>query len=183
MIDDEDDFIVKVEQIGCKKNGNPCPLVPWLSFNGLDIKENKFKTYVKFAHIDFNLVNKKFDEGYYEFTLRLSDHLDNSNEETIFIELHVLNDDNIDYNNIQELMYSDHQFFARLEPGCGNIIRLYSIDFFFNGTKGSVEEEIYYTMLEPSLFIDMPTEEFYAKINPEVGFDELSGKFRGDVIQ
>ena len=67
LIDDEGDFIVKIEQIGCKKNGNPCPLVSWLSFAGLDNKDA-----VK-LQADFTLMNKKFDEGYYEFSLRLFD--------------------------------------------------------------------------------------------------------------
>ena len=94
-----------------------------------------------------------------------------------------MNDDHVDSNNIEELTYSDYKFFATSKPGCNSILRLYSIDFFFNGTKGSLDEEIYYTLIEPSLFIEMPTEEFYAKIDPKIGFKRILCKFRGEIIQ
>ena len=48
-------------------------------------------------------------------------------------------------------MYSDHLFFGKTDPGCGKITRLYTFEIFFNGTKGSLEEEIFYTLLEPSV--------------------------------
>ena len=94
-----------------------------------------------------------------------------------------MNDDHVDYNNIEELINSDHKFFPTLKPGCNSILRLYSIDFFFNGTKGSLDEEIYYTLIEPSLFIEMQTEEFYAKIDPIIGFGGVLCGFRGEIIQ
>ena len=80
-------------------------------------------------------------------------------------------------------MYVDHPFYAVTNPTCGKVIEILSVEFHFNGTKGSLDEEIFEDFLTKALDLPLPDEEFYSKVNPDIGFEAIMGHFRGSEIQ
>jgi hypothetical protein len=53
------------------------------------------------------------------------------------------------------------------------------VDISFNCTVNTDEEEIWLDIIQPSLQINMPDEEYYALINPEIGFEYITGTILG----
>ena len=59
--------------------------------------------------------------------------------------------------------------------------RLDFLSVIYTGSN-SENEEIFEKVISPSIIIELPDEEFYAKINPESGFKSVEGSFSGSTL-
>jgi hypothetical protein len=77
----------------------------------------------------------------------------------------------------------DFDFNIDVYPICKSLLRVHSVDMKFNCTLNTPEniekQDIWLDYVEPSLVINMPTEEFYEKVNPQIGFSYIIGTMLG----
>lgn len=85
----------------------------------------------------------------------------------------------LSFKDAKALGFIDVNFTLTALPICKNLKRVHSVEISFNCSINSEEEEIWLDLINPSLQINMPDEEFYAFINPEIGFKFMTGTILG----
>ena len=76
----------------------------------------------------------------------------------------------LSFKNERDIQFIDFNFTLNAKPLCSDLKRIHSVELVYNCTVDTEQEEIWYNIIEPSLTINMPDEEYYAKINPDKGF-------------
>ena len=115
-----------------------------------------------------------YENGNYKFELPLTDEKNNVFVETILIRLMVMDTTYTLLRNIEDYEYIDIAFDIYCFP-CQNFMRVHSFQTHFVGKKNSYEEWIYTEILNPSVVINYPDEEFYAALDPLEGFSSVDG--------
>jgi hypothetical protein len=123
------------------------------------------------------------DSGKYKFEVKLEDSRGASQIEIVYYDVQISDLSELSFKDTSELKNKDFNFNINAWPDCFDLVRVHSVEASFNCTLNTPEniekEDIWLNMIEPAVVINMPTEEYYSKINPEIGFKYITGTILG----